>query len=121
MAKYEKINEPVFITGIKKIQSKHGGEIWEITMKGIKTQKDYKTYIDPANDNFRDWEWIIDAAERKGVVLSNAKLKDPDKGIINADSKMKGEWIGSKEDLADELAEYWKSQDKFSQLFGDDA
>jgi hypothetical protein len=121
MAKYQKLDEPVFITNVELIGSKHGGEVYEVKLKGIKTQKDYKTYIDPLNNNFHHWEWIIEAGQRKGVVLSNAKLKDPVKGIVNADSQIRAEYVVTKEELADILADYWKSQDKFQGLFGEDA
>jgi len=120
MAKYAKLNEPVFITNVEIINSIHGGEVWEVKLKGVKSQKDYKTYIDPLNNNFHHWEWIIEAAHRKGVVLSNAKIKDPVKGIINADSSIQAEYVVTKEELADVLADYWNSKDKFNDLFGKD-
>ena len=119
MAKYQKLNEPVFITSIELINSIHGGEVYEIRMMGIKTQNKYKTYADPANVNWQHWHWIVDLAERKGVVLTGCKLKDPSKGLINADSSVVPEYVVTKDELADILEQYWKSQDKFNNLFGD--
>lgn len=118
MAKYERLREPVFITSLELINSKHGGEVWEIHFMGIQSQKPYKTWADPNNVNWRTWEPIVDVAQRKGVVLTGCKFKDSEKGIINADSSVVPEYIVSREELADILEEYWKSRDKFNQLFG---
>ena len=119
MAKYIKLEEPVFITSCELINSIHGGEVYEVKMMGIKTQKKYKTYADPANVNWQHWSWIVDVAQRKGVVLSGCKLKDPDKGLVNADSHVVPEYVVTKEELADLLEEFWKSQDRWNGLFGD--
>jgi hypothetical protein len=61
----------------------------------------------------------MDAAERKGVVLTNIKLKDPEKLLVNADSMPTVEYVVSKEELAETLADYWDSQDHYKNLFGD--
>jgi hypothetical protein len=120
MAKYQKLQEPVFITSVDLINSMHGGEVYELKMMGIQSQNNYKTYADPQNVNWSHWEWIIDLAQRKGVVLTGCKLKDPTKGLINADSRATPEYVVTKQELADILEEYWKSQDKFNKLFGSD-
>jgi hypothetical protein len=119
MAKYETLKEPVFVSGVTERGSKYGGDIFEVSLTGIKSQKTYKTYIDPQNNNYRDWEMIIEVAQRKGVVLSGLKMKDLTDNLVNADSKPKTEYVVSKEELADILAEYWAAQDNFSKLFGD--
>ena len=116
--KYEKLNEPVFVQSVTARPSKHGNEIWEIGVVGIKSQKNYRTYVDPYNANFRRWEHIVDVGERKGVVLNNLKFKDPVKGIVNADSQFTIEYIVTKEELATALAEFWDSQNKFQKWFG---
>ena len=116
MSKYPKIQEPVFVTRCISRNSRYGGDIYEIHFKGVKTQTDYKTYCDPQNNNYRNWSWIIDANERKGIVLSNLKLKED--GLVNADSAPRAEYIVTKEELADCLAEFWDNQSKFNQLFG---
>ena len=107
MAKYRKLNEPVFITKCELRGSKYGNDIYEIHLRTLTSQEDYITYADPMNVNWRTWEHIVDAASTHGVVLSKCKVKDEDKRIINADSQVKIEHIVTKEDLAKELAEYW--------------
>ena len=107
MAKYRKLNEPVFITKCKSTQSKYGNNIYNINLRTITSQEDYITYADPQNANWRTWEHIVDAATTHGVVLSKCKIKDEEKRIINADSQVKIEHIVPKEILAQELAEYW--------------
>ncbi len=86
---------------------------------GIKSQTNFTTYVDPNNVNFTHWQPIIERADSKGIVLTNCKLKDPSKGLINADSQVTIEYMVTKEELADILEEYWRSQDKFNKLFGD--
>ena len=115
MAKYKLIEEPVFITRIEERGSRHGGHIYEVHFKGIKTQADYMTYIDPGMMNWRRWEHIISVGQRKGVVVSNLKLKD--EGLVNADSQVQINYVVTREELAEELAEYWKSQGTFGKLF----
>lgn len=119
MAKYEKIKEPTWVTSVDIRQSRYGGDIVEIDMKGIKSQREYKTYCDPKNVNWVYWEQVIDVANRKAVVLGNLKFKDTEKGIVNADSKPTVEWAGPHDELREELEEYWRSQDRFNSLFGD--
>tara|TARA_R110002153_G_scaffold67723_3_gene180250 strand:+ start:926 stop:1291 length:366 start_codon:yes stop_codon:yes gene_type:complete len=117
MAKYEKVKEPVFVTSCELISSRHKGEVYEIKMMGIQSQKSYKTYADPRNNNWQQWSWIIDLSERKGVVLMGCKLKDPNTNLINADSNIVPEYVVTKEELADTLEEFWKSRDNFNKLF----
>ena len=107
MAKYRKLNEPVFITKCEPRHSKYGNNIYKMNLRTITSQEDYITYADPMNANWRTWEHIVDAARTHGVVLSKCKIKDEDKCIINADSQVKIEHIVPKEMLAQELAEYW--------------
>jgi hypothetical protein len=118
MAKYPKLDEPVFITHCDMINSpRYGGEIYEIKFKGVKTQADYHTYADPQNLNWRNWEYITRIADRKGIVLSGCKLKDTETNLINADSQVEVAYVVTKEELADILAEYWSAQDRFKGLF----
>ena len=115
MAKYRVIeNDALFVTQlVNKTNGANGSDYWEIHFKTIRSQEDYYTFADPSMANWRHWEKIIDAAQSKGVVISHVKIKDEDKGLINADAdKMRIEWIGPKEELAQELAEYW---DKLAQ------
>lgn len=119
MAKYEKVKEPAYVRDVTIKQSRYGGEIVEVNMQGIKTQKHYKTYCDPRNVNWVFWEQVIDVANRKAVVLGNLKFKDPAEGLINADSKPTMEWVGPHDELKRELDAYWDSLDNFNRLFGD--
>jgi len=110
MAKYRVIeNDALFITSVQnKTNGSNGSDYWEIHFKTIRSQEDYYTFADPSMANWRHWEKLIDSAQTKGVVISHVKVKDESKGIINADAdRMKIEWIGPKETLAQELAEYW--------------
>lgn len=119
MAKYQKLNEPVATISVELINSKYGGEVYEVKMVGIRSQNKYYTYADPNNVNWTHWSWIVDLAQRKGVVLTGCKLKDPTKGLINADSNVVPEYVVTKEELGDILEQYWQSQDRFNKLFGD--
>ena len=119
MAKYQKLQEPVFVARVESISSRHGGDVWELTLTGIQSQTNYKTYCDPSNNNWRHWEGIVRVAQRKGVVLSGLKLKDPDKKLINADSSVTPEYIVPTEELLEILEDYWRSQDQWGKLFGD--
>lgn len=118
--KYQKLDEPVFIQTVELINSKYGGEVYEIKMMGIKSQSQYYTYADPQNVNWAHWEDIVELASRKGVVLVNCKLKDPSKGLINADSSVKIEVATTKEHLKSSLEEHWNNQDQFTKFFGPD-
>ena len=105
--KYNLVDEPVFITSCKLIPSRWGGDVWSITFKGIKTQDDYHTYVDPQNTNFRNWDHIISVANLKGIVLTNLKLKN-NKDQVNADSNPTIEAVVPQEELAQKLADYWE-------------
>jgi len=119
MAKSKKITEPVFVNSTNLINSMYGGEVYHIEFVGIETQKKYHTYADPANQNWRIWKPIIGLAERKGVVISrDLRLKDARKGLVNADSPAYPELVVSKDDLMDQIEEFWKSQNMFNNLFG---
>jgi len=118
MGKYTIIDEPVFITEIQERRSIHGGNVHTAHLKGVKTQKDYKTYIDPGNMNYRHWSHLIPLGQTKGVVLAEGlKLKDDAKGIINADSIPEITYVVTKVELADIIGEYWDNQTRFGKLF----
>lgn len=117
MAKYNKLNEPVFVNSVELRNSKYGNEIYEVDFVGVKTQTEYKSYIDPTNNNYRDWEMILEVAGRKGVVLSGLKYKDEEKLLINADSVPTAEFIMPREELVEVLSEYWDSQTQYRRLF----
>jgi len=116
--KYPKLEEPVFITSSELINSRHGYEVVEIKFKGIKTQKQYKTWIDPKFNNWSNWEHIIEIANVKGIVLSNLKYKDIVNATINADSEPRIEYVVTMEELSQVLSEYWNNEDAFTRMFG---
>lgn len=121
MAKYEIINEPVFVNRVEEITSKYGNEIFQVEFIGIKTQKIYKTYLDPLNVNFMNWEQLIKLSKLNGIVVpSGLKLKDSEKQIINADSRIETINVVTKEELSEIVSAYWKSQDSFQRLFGEE-
>jgi hypothetical protein len=117
MAKYQKLNEPVFVMNAKEKSSRYGGEIVEVELCGIQSQTIYKTWADPKNNNWREWQHIVAAANTKGIVIDNLKLKDPEKKLVNADSHVRVCWMGKREDLANILEEHWNNQDTFRKLF----
>lgn len=118
MGKYTIIDEPVFIREIQERRSIHGGNVHTAHIKGIISQKDYKTYIDPGNMNYRHWQHLIPLGQTKGVVLAQGlKLKDDAKGIINADSIPEITYVVTKVELADIISEYWDNQTRFGKLF----
>ena len=117
MAKYQKLKEPVFVMSAKEKPSIYGGEVYEIELCGIQSQTIYKTWADPRNNNWREWQHIVAAANSKGTVIDNLKLKDPEKKLVNADSHVRIVWMGKREDLVDILKDHWNKQDIFRKLF----
>jgi len=115
-----RLNEPAFISDINDIESKHGGMICRVKLVGVKTRQELTCYVDPGNRNFRRWETTIKAARTKGVVLNNLRWKDESKNLIDADSRISVEVVTSKQDLAEQMAEFWKQQSHWNRLFGDD-
>lgn len=81
-------NQYYIILKQKQITSKLNGErIIEVTLVGVKDRLLYTTYVDPRNRNFRNWSYIIHNPNQ-GYLLGPLKVKDFDKGLINADSKV---------------------------------
>jgi hypothetical protein len=91
----------VFVTGCELENSpKYGGEIYRITFQDVGTEENYYTYADPKNRNFKRWADIIKFAKHAGIILCDVKIKDPKKGLINADSNFEVEFMETHE-LAD--------------------
>jgi hypothetical protein len=89
----------VGIESIKEIESKHGGQIFRMDGHYVdefnKLSKCY-TFIDPKNENFNNWSDVLyKVAEHKGMIveLDNVKMKDREKGLLNADSQPRVEQI----------------------------
>ena len=110
-SKYTIIEEPVFITDISTQPSKNStGDIYKITFKGIQSQEDYHTYVDPSYANYAHWKDTIQHHDSgKGQVLTRVKLKDDLKRLVNADSIPCVEYRVTKEELAEALSEYWNT------------
>ena len=110
-SKYTIIEEPVFITDISTQPSKNStGDIYKITFKGIQSQEDYHTYVDPSYANYAHWRDIIKQhSADKGQVLTRVKLKDDLKRLVNADSEPRLEYMVTRVELAEALAEYWNT------------
>ena len=115
--KYPKIEEPVFVSKVTHREGKDTNNLVEVEFTGITTQTTYKTYLDPKFANWPQWEMIINTSETKGVVLDNLKLKDPDKNLVNADSRPRVKYAVPKEDFVDIMSDYWASREKFNRLF----
>lgn len=115
--KYDQLDEPVFITNIDERPSAHGGTYYNVNFKGVKSQQNYSTAIVPTMMNWRKWEHIIEIGGRKGVVLGNLKFKDRDTMLINADSEPRINVVAEREELAQDLADYWASQTQFGKFF----
>jgi hypothetical protein len=106
-------------------RSKHlGTEYVKITVMGIKDRKEYVTYVDTPNHNYKNWEHII-RNPNHGFVIRNLKTKQhKGKELVDADSKP----IIEIEDTDDveimrQIAEIWAEEDlkndsdKFRDLF----
>lgn len=94
------------------IESKHGGKIYQIELVCTQSRLQYKTYVDPKLRNFPNWNKII-ANPKKGYILSNIQIRDPDKYVVSADSKPRIlSTYDTKDQLFDELYSYWKELDQ---------
>ena len=72
------------ITSIKKRLSRLGGYYYQVFFKDDKG-KTYFTYSYPKMRNYFRWKKVL----KEGIVLSNLKLLNGKKNIINADSNFK--------------------------------
>lgn len=76
MAKYFQI------TGVSKQTSHHTGkDVYAVFFKAD-TGESYKTWLDPANGNFRRWQDLL----KEGLVLTNLNIKNDKRRLIDADS-----------------------------------
>ena len=75
MAKHAPVKEPVLVTKIVEGTSKNGGhKMFTIYFIGLKSKRDYHTYVEVINNNYANWRAIIDAYERgKGIIINNVK------------------------------------------------
>lgn len=67
-------------------QANDGSHYWEITLKGCTDKRNYTTYVDTEMKNFDHWTTILEHPHTE-YELGNLRVKDPNKRIINADSR----------------------------------
>ena len=103
------------------ITSKHNGNrIAEITLVGVQDRCLYKTYVDPQNRNYKNWSYIIHNPAQ-GYLISGIKIKDQDKALVSADSRVK--ILVATEDASEvytEVLARWQREDEtgvFDHLF----
>ena len=105
------MTQPYIIATQKTGLSKYGGTLITITMIGINDRKEYKTYIDPRNHNYANWQHVV-MHPQNGFVIRNLKVKNKDKLLISADSQPIIEWEhDDPEVIFAQLEELWKEQD----------
>ena len=118
MTKYNKVTEPVYVSGLKETRTRHGGGLlYELNMRGIKSDTSYNVWIEPTMMNWKNWKEIVHYANTKGQVLTNLKFKDESKNLINADSEVMCNYRVSQQELADIVNEYQATQTQFGKLF----
>lgn len=83
----------VVIKKVKLMPSRYGGDIFRIDGYYVdefdKLAKGY-TFIDPNNDNARDWVDVIEVAMQnrgKDIIIDGVRMKKKDTGLWNADSR----------------------------------
>lgn len=101
-------DEPLWITRIFERESRNGGSIIEVEFVGIKSQQIYKTYLFPNNHNFRHWSLALSIGLDNSVIInSGLDLKDPKKGLVNADNKPEIVSVTTPEEAVEIIGEYW--------------
>jgi homoserine trans-succinylase len=91
----------------------------QLTLVGIQDRMLYKTYIDPQNRNYRNWAQIIHQPYY-GYVISGIQIKDAEKGLVSADSKVRILFQTEyQNEVYDELILSWQQQDRnqYEKLF----
>jgi hypothetical protein len=94
-------------------RSKHQGtEYVKITFVGVKDRKEYTTYIDTPNHNYKNWQHIINNPSH-GFVLRNLKTKThKGKTLVDADSKPIIDWEDSDDsEIMRQVSEIWAEED----------
>ena len=108
------------------ISQRFGTPMTKITLLGVKDRKEYITYVDTPNYNYKNWSHIINNPNH-GFILRNLKTKQhKDKTLIDADSKPIIEFEDEDDvEIFKELAKIWAEEDlrnntdKFSDLYRD--
>ena len=105
------MTQPYIVATQKTGLSKYGGTLITITLIGINDRQEYKTYIDPRNHNFVNWQHITQNPQN-GFVIRSLKVKNKEKNLISADSKPIIEWEhDDPEVIIAQLEEIWREQD----------
>lgn len=119
------VNQPYLVLKQEASTSKkYGTPMTKITLMGIKDRKEYMTYIDAPNRNYKNWQHIINNPDH-GFVLRNIKTKQhKDKELVDADSAVIIEWEDvNDQEMLRQIAEVWAEEDlrngsdKFRDLF----
>lgn len=104
----------------RQLKSKHGGDVTEISMVGVKDRVLYRTYVDSFNRNYTFWAPIIHNPLH-GYLLTGIKIKSSTKALVNADSPVAIAYeTTDNTELYSEIVAAWQSQDRnqFEKLFG---
>lgn len=93
----------------------NGQPMTTVEMIGVNDRKEYKTYIQKSNKNYKHWETILVNPE-KGIFatfdnVSFTTSKDGKDTILSADSKPNEIQIGDIKTYADELDRIWAEED----------
>ena len=93
------------------INSHHGGQVVKITLVGTADRLSYKTFVDPRMKNYNNWAHIANHPTR-GYIVSGLKIKNQEKGIVNADSEplIRAE-VEDPSQIFKELHAAWRDQD----------
>ena len=99
----------------EQILSKHGNKIIQLSLIGIRDRMLYKTYLDPNNRNYKLWSTIIHRPYY-GYLLSGIQIKDAEKCLVSADSKVRILYETEyRDEIYNELIRSWQAQDENNQ------
>ena len=100
-------NQAWVVNSITTRLSKHGGYIDEIVFVNLESRELVKSWLDPLNRNYPQWNTVL-ANRDCGQIITGVKTSVKNlRTVINADSSPEILWVGTKEELADTLSEYW--------------
>ena len=96
---------------VRSMISRAGNKIYELDLVNTQTRMMYRTYADPKLRNFPNWSRII-ANPNRGYILTNIKIRDEYKQIVDADAKPRTlSEFDTREELLEELYQYWQELD----------
>jgi hypothetical protein len=103
------MSQPYIVLSTKKINSKHGGVIYQVNLVGAQDRCEYHTYVDRKNRNYKYWVRIIEHPSN-GFVIKGCQIKRDD--LISADSRISIVWqTDDANDVFSELYDIWREQD----------